>query len=41
MDFNRQYLEVYRTLIQTTALQKGYQEFIKLFRFLRVELEKE
>ena len=41
MNFNKEYLATYKTLIQTTELQKGYQEFIKLFRFLRVELEKE
>lgn len=40
MIFNKSCLETYRTLIQTTELQKGYQEFIKLFRFLRIELEK-
>jgi len=41
MVFNQKYLDVYKELIQTTDLQKGYQEFIGLFRFLRVELEKE
>lgn len=41
MSFNKQYLETYKNLIQTTELQKGYQEFIKLFRFLKIELEKE
>jgi len=39
--FEQHFLETYKTLIQTTELQKGYQEFIKLFRFLRIELEKE
>lgn len=41
MDFNKQYLEKYKTLLQNTELQLCYQEFIKLFRFLRIELEKE
>ncbi len=41
MIFEQHFLEIYKTLIQTTELQKGYQEFIKLFRFLRIELEKE
>lgn len=41
MLLNQGYLEIYKTLIQTTELQHGYQEFIKLFRFLRVALEKE
>lgn len=41
MNFNSNYLETYKNLLETTELQLGYQEFIKLFRFLRVELEKE
>lgn len=41
MNFNIKYLETYRNLLATTELQLGYQEFIKLFRFLRIELEKE
>jgi hypothetical protein len=41
MKFNQDYLETYATLLKTTNLQKGYQEFIKLFRYLRIELEKE
>lgn len=41
MNFNKQYLETYKNLLDTTELQRGYQEFIKLFRFLRIELAKE
>lgn len=41
MVFNKKYLNEYKGLIKTTDLQKGYQEFIKLFRFLRIGLEKE
>jgi len=41
MNFNRQALNAYKKLIETTDLQEGYQEFIKLFRFLRTELKKE
>lgn len=41
MVFNKNYLNEYKGLIKTTNLQKGYQEFIKLFRFLRIGLEKE
>ena len=41
MKFDPQKLEVYKKLIETTELQDGYQEFIKLFRYLRTELEKE
>jgi len=40
MEFNKNYLSEYKKLIETTDLQKGYQEFIKLFRFLRTELKK-
>ena len=41
MNFNKQYLETYKNLIISTELQQGYQEFIKLFRYLKIELEKE
>ena len=34
-------LETYRTLLKMTDLQKAYQEFIRLFRFLRNELERQ
>lgn len=41
MNFAPTLLETYRTLLQTTDLQKAYQEFIRLFRFLRNELERQ
>lgn len=41
MNFDPALLETYRTLLQTTDLQKAYQEFIRLFRFLRNELERQ
>lgn len=41
MIFDAQKLAVYKTLLETTELQEGYQEFIRLFRYLRIELEKE
>lgn len=41
MNFDQTLLETYRTLLQTTDLQKAYQEFIRLFRFLRNELERQ
>ena len=41
MKFDPALLETYRTLLQTTDLQKAYQEFIRLFRFLRNELERQ
>ena len=41
MNFDPTLLETYRTLLQTTDLQKAYQEFIHLFRFLRNELERQ
>lgn len=41
MNFDSTLLETYRTLLQTTDLQKAYQEFIRLFRFLRNELERQ
>lgn len=41
MTFDKSYLNEYKNLIKTTELQQGYQEFIKLFRYLRIELEKE
>ena len=41
MNFNPALLDTYRTLLQTTDLQKAYQEFIRLFRFLRNELERQ
>ena len=41
MKFDLDKLNTYKNIIQTTNLQEGYQEFIRLFRYLRVELEKE
>lgn len=41
MHFDPALLKTYRTLLQTTDLQKAYQEFIRLFRFLRTELERQ
>ena len=41
LNFNSKYLNNYKNLLLTTELQLFYQEFIKLFRFLRIELEKE
>ena len=41
MTFNSALLNQYRTLLQTTDLQMAYQEFIRFFRYLRTELEKQ
>lgn len=41
MNFDPALLETYRTLLQTTDLQKAYQEFVRLFRYLRNELERQ
>jgi hypothetical protein len=38
---NGEYIDEYKRLIQTTNLQKGYQEFIRFFRNLRTYLQKE
>lgn len=38
---NGDYINEYKKLIQTTNLQKGYQEFIRFFRNLRTYLQKE
>ena len=40
MDFNVDLLLEYKELLQTTNLKECYQEFIKLFRYIRVALEK-
>ena len=40
MTFDRQLLEVYRRLLQTTPLAEAYGEFLRLFRFLRTRLER-
>ena len=41
MKFNQGYIDEYEKIIKTTQLQKGYQEFIKLFRYLRNRLQSE
>lgn len=41
MVVNEKYINEYKKLITTTNLQKGYQEFIKFFRYLRNSLQKE
>ena len=38
---NGEYINEYKRLLQTTNLQKGYQEFVKFFRALRTFLQKE
>ena len=35
------YIREYESLLQTTQLQRGYQEFLKFFKHLRVYLEQE
>ena len=40
MNFDADLLSEYKKLLQTTNLRKGYQEFIKLFRYIRAALEK-
>lgn len=39
--FDRELLSCYQNLLQTTQLQKAYQEWFRWFRFLRNELEKQ
>lgn len=41
MQFDSTRLKRYQGLLQTTDLIESYQKFIRLFRFLRTELEKE
>ena len=41
MKFDSSLLKTYRTLLETTDLQRAYQEFIRLFRYLRGELERQ
>ena len=41
MTFDGELLASYRALLQHTDLQKAYQEFVRLFRYLRVQLEKQ
>lgn len=40
MNFDVDLLSEYKELLQTTNLRECYQEFIKLFRYIRVSLEK-
>lgn len=40
MIFDRALLETYRALLQTTDLQRSYQEFVRLFRWLHTELQR-
>lgn len=40
MNFDVDLLSEYKELLQTTNLRESYQEFIKLFRYIRVALEK-
>lgn len=41
MEINGEYIKEYQQLLHTTDLQRGYQELLKLFRFIKVYLEKE
>lgn len=41
LDFNKDLLDEYKRFIQTTNLEKAYQEFISLFRYVRIQLEKQ
>lgn len=41
MQFDQALLETYRTLLQTTNLQKAYQEWLRMFRYLRTALEQQ
>lgn len=41
MRFDAALLEEYRTFLQTTELQKAYGEFVRMFRWLRTELERQ
>lgn len=41
MKVNKEYINEYKEIIQTTNLQRGYQEFINFFRHLRIYLDKE
>ncbi len=40
MDFDADLLSEYKKLLRTTNLREGYQEFIKLFHYIRAALEK-
>lgn len=41
VEFNKDLLDEYKKLIQTTNLEKAYQEFISLFRYVKIQLEKQ
>ena len=41
ISININYIEEYKNIIENTNLQKGYQEIIKLFRYLKIYFEKE
>ena len=41
MQFDAGLLDTYRQLVQTTSLADSYGEFVRLFRFLWVQMEKE
>lgn len=41
MEINSNYINDYKEILEKTNLQRGYQEFIKFFRYLRTYLEKE
>ena len=41
MTFDRELLASYKALLQRTNLQKAYQEFVRLFRYLRCALEQQ
>ncbi len=41
ISININYIEEYKNIMKNTNLQKGYQEIIKLFRYLKIYFEKE
>ncbi len=41
MMFDHNLFDSYRTLLQSTDLQRAYQEFIRWFRYLRSQLERQ
>lgn len=41
MNFNGECIKEYENIIKNTSLQRGYQEFLKFFRYLKIYLEKE
>jgi hypothetical protein len=41
MDINGDYIKEYESIMESTNLQRGYQELIKFFRYLKIYLEKE